>query len=281
MADSFYQDSHADAVYLTRVDDAYSLDTPDSSYKPFDSTQFGQTDIIPHHVELFEDDIDNLAFGDPSFDNEVLNLPQPLDSVDIFSIMRSETPTHSALSKFTLSSASESAYDSGYNEAASAYTHNTPSQYSTSNYIVSPSSQYMPNPALVEIDLAMEGLGLRPAGGSAYGGLQTPSIEHSSPLNTFPPTPSTPFNSRALSEYGTSSIQVHVPSSSASDYQPGRLSPVRQSTVSPANVSPPAQAVQGPTPVASPQTNTTPLKLEGSSPDEPERRFACPSCPRC
>ena len=139
----------------------------------------------------------------------------------------------------------------------------------------------MANPALAEIDLAMEGLGLRPEGGSAYGGsLPTPNLELSPALNTFPPTP---FNNRsALSEYEPSSIQVQVPSSSSSDYYPGRVSPVRQTTVSPANVSSPLPtAVQAPTPVASPQTSTTPLKIEGSATSEPERRFPCPSCPRC
>ena len=270
MTEALYPESPADAVYLARVEDAYPSYA--DTYKTYDSSSFVQTENNPDHVEQFEDDINNLASTDPLFDTV---------ATDVFSgelsLLRSETPTRGPFSIFTVSS--ESAYDSLYNDSASAYAYNTPSQYSAS-YLTSPSSQYMVNPSLAEIDFAMQGLGLRPEGGSAYGGAVSPSsLEPSAALNTFPPSA---FSRSALSDYEPPSVQVQVPASSASVYYPGRVSPVRQSTVSPANVAAPLPgAAPGPTPVPSPQTNTTPLKLEGGNDSEPERRFPCPSCPRC
>ncbi|KAH8100986.1 hypothetical protein BXZ70DRAFT_143100 [Cristinia sonorae] len=236
----------------------------------FDTVYLSQPETLSHPIEDFEDEINYLVTLDPSIDTDVHNLPT--DSGDIFTLLRSETPTRGP---FTVSSNSESAYDY---DAASSYTYNTPSQYSTSNYIASPSSQYIANPALVEIDLAMKDLGIRPDGANVFvDPMATPGIElGASPLGNFSPTP---FNTRtALSEYEPSPIQVHVPSSSLSDYYPAHVPPVRQNTVSPANVSP--APIQGPTPVPSPQMNTTPLSLEGSASAEAERRFPCPSCPR-
>ncbi|TCD63334.1 hypothetical protein EIP91_005653, partial [Steccherinum ochraceum] len=282
MAEGFYPlETHNDAIYLTRVDEAYSYETVDAPYKsPFESVHFGPVETIPSHVEAFDDDVDDaLATIDPNFDADIHNLHLSPDPAEIFSFVRSDTPTRGALSTFTLSSRSESAYDSGYNDAASAYTYNSPSQYSASNYLASPSSQYMPNPALAAIDLAMEGLGIRPGDTtSAYNGaIPSPNFELSpAARHPFP----TPFNTRpAHSEYDPSPIQVPVPPSSASDYYPERV-PVRQTTVSPANVTAPLPAAVQPTPVPSPQTNTTPLQLESDSSAESERRFPCPSCSR-
>ncbi|THH02530.1 hypothetical protein EW026_g351 [Hermanssonia centrifuga] len=222
------------------------------------------------HLEQFDCEIDSSL---AAFDAEVHHLP--LDTFDTFTLLRTETPTRSVPSSFTVSSESVSAYDSGYGDSVSVHSE---SLYNFSD------SAALSN----EIDMDMKRLGLSPIDDNAFN-LSSPGSSHSSPpigVANFSPTP---FSSRgSFSDYdSTAAVRIHVPSSSASDYYPhpvaiNKYQSVTQATVSPANVSSqlPAAAPIQPTIVASQRSVKSESGLTSPNGRDPKRKYQCPSCPR-
>lgn len=247
--------------------DSFDFDHSELASKAaFEFAHYGQspTDVVAPHPEQFDAELDSSL---AAFDTDVFNLPHNfLDTPDLFTQWRSDTPTRGVPSTFTVSS--ESTYDSNYSD--------TLSSYHSSN---SPSSAYNPE----EIDAEMQrvlGTMFNNDNGSIYGGSDyQPRSTHASvsipSMGVFGNAAVPP----SVYPRGTSSdyepvTQRRVPTSASSDYYPqtGGHYPV-QATVSPATVST-SLSVPSQSP---PSLGSSSLKGESS---DPKKKYACPSCSR-
>ncbi|KAH8100470.1 hypothetical protein BXZ70DRAFT_148403 [Cristinia sonorae] len=235
-----------DFLDYNKADDQFAFDLAEFTKQPFDFT-----------VDAFESDIDSLAF-DPTFDSTAVNVGFA-DNGDIISFLRSDTPTRGVPSTITISSVSESNYDSHYADSLSSY---GPS--------ASPSSQYSAN-SLAEIDMEMCRLGVDNS--SAYGGVMASAdSDTSSPgsvsLASFSPPPA--YHRGSFSDYEP--MIPHRLRGPASDYpQVSRYTQsVMQTTVVPANMTAQLPGVsQSPSPLHS-----------GPEDNDPKKKYPCHLCHR-
>lgn len=244
----------------------------------FDFLSFGQgtADVLAPHPDLFESELDS-SFA--TFEAE-LNL-LPVDTTDVFTLLRSETPRYGPPSTFTVSSESVSGYDSSYAESESYYSFNPHSQSPTGYATGAASTFSFPQ----ELDMDFQRLGLpasnkddaryHPTSPSVRSSPGTvPTIAHYSPQTDF----SSPRGS--FSDYEPAQPQqVHIGSASSDYYPQVQLNKypasMGQSTVTPSTVSP-----QIPSVPSIPSINThRPMKSDAML-DDPKRKYQCPSCPR-
>ncbi|KAF9817508.1 hypothetical protein IEO21_03359 [Rhodonia placenta] len=252
-----YQSAKAD-------DSAFGLDELDYAKQPFDFFQFGHgsSGILAPHPDQFESELDSSL---AAFDAELNHIPLETGTADIFSFLRSDTPTGPP-STFTVSSESVSGYDSGYTDSLSGRSesfYNFPANSPTPNYAASNYSYTQ------DLDMDFKRMGLPTADDhSAYGGLPSspsvrsssggiPHIAHYSPQTSF----SSPRGS--FSDYEPAQPQhVRIGSSAASDYYP-------QAQVN--------KQYNYPAAVGVGQNTVSPME---DMQRDPKKKYPCPLCPR-
>lgn len=279
----------------TKGEDIANYGFDDIDYKQsLDLLHFGHgpTGILAPHPDQFESELDSSL---AAFDAELSSLPVDAASADIFSFLRSDTPTCGPPSTFTVSSESVSGYDSGYADSVSGHSesfYNFPTHSPNPNYAASDYS------FTHDLNMDFKRLGLPAADdrASAYGALPSspsmrsssgsiPNIAHYSPQTTF----SSPRGS--FSDYEPAQPQhVRMVSSAASDYYPqaqvnkqfnyAGVGAISQSTVSPSNVSPQLPAVPPIPTVGNNSPNLTSARRMEEAQHDPKKKYQCPSCPR-
>jgi len=222
------------------------------------------SDILAPHPDLFELELDSslAAF------NEVQLQLLTVDSNDAFSFLRSDTPTCGPPS--TITQSSESAYESLSSHSESFY-----------NY----SDSYAASNCSFPLDLEMDFQRIRvQSGRSDYGGVaaaQPPSTALTVDPSSFNALPTSPRNStpaadnaykrNSFSDYGGARIPP-VPKSSSAEYY-GLNYEVRARDATPSST-----VSQLPS-AAAPQARSV-RDAEEHSPEDPRKRYKCPSCPR-
>lgn len=256
----------------------FNLDDVDYSKQNFDFFHFGlgATGIVAPHPDQFESELDSSL---AAFDAE-LNLLPIETTGDIFSFLRSDTPTCGPPSTFTVSSESVSGYDSSYADSLSAYSYNAQSpnpNYTASNYSYTQ-----------ELDMDFKRMALPAASAQDDSKYASPNANiRSSPkgvpnVGRYSPQTFSPRGS--FSDYEPAQPQPHVRmvSSAASDYYPQaqvsktfNYGGASQQTVSPSNVS----AVSSVPSISMLSSATMSRKLD-EVPQDSKKKYQCPSCPR-
>ncbi|KZT74890.1 hypothetical protein DAEQUDRAFT_659127 [Daedalea quercina L-15889] len=264
---------------------AYGVDEVDYSKQNFDFFHFGTgaTGIVAPHPDQFESELDSSL---AAFDAE-LNLLPVETTGDIFSFLRSDTPTCGPPSSFTVSSESVSGYDSNYTDSLSAYSFNAHSptpNYAPSNYsytqeldmdfkrMALPGSA-APAPAAAQDDRKYASVS--PSGSIRSSPKSVPTIARYSPQN---------FSPRgSFSDYEPAQPQhSRMVSSAASDYYPQaqvsktfNYGGASQQTVSPSNVSAAVPSVP-----SLPMLSSSMSRKLDEMPNDSKKKYQCPSCPR-
>ncbi|KZT06328.1 uncharacterized protein LAESUDRAFT_759508 [Laetiporus sulphureus 93-53] len=268
------------------------LDEADYAKQSFDFFHFGSTatsGVLAPHPDQFESELDSSL---AAFDAELSLLPVETETQDIFSFLRSDTPTCGPPSTFTVSSESVSGYDSSYADSVSgrdsyyafhpAYARSPASSYTASNYSFRTHE--------LEMDFKRMALPAPQDEHKVFAALPASPSMRNSPatiptIARYSPTTAGYSPRGSFSDYEPAQPHhVRIGSSAASDYYPQASIPgVNKqynygvgAVVSPSTVSPSLPAVP-PIPVIA--TTPMPKKMEEMQQD-PKKKYQCPSCPR-
>ncbi|OCH96688.1 hypothetical protein OBBRIDRAFT_694754, partial [Obba rivulosa] len=264
---------------------AHGLDQYDYSKQSFDFSHYTQAaaDILAPHPDQFESELDSLV----PFDSDINLLSVPIDTTgDLFSLLRSDTPTYGTLSSFTASTESVSAYDSSYNDTLSVHSE------SVYSYVPSPTNNYSQSDYgySQQLDMEFQRMAMPPHDDNSFGTIppspsirsspsSVPNISHYSPTTSF----SSPRGS--FSDYEPAQPQqVRIGSSAASDYYPQTRVQLNERPQYPGASarSVPAQDNTSQVPSIPSMSQTTSHRSirADSMQDDGKRKYQCPSCPR-